>query len=195
MENNIKQLFSFVYNKGRDIQYKTLNGEQIDGKSVWNSIEKKVKNIIILDEIKYNDSLHSIYEKMDKIIEKFDIANNEYNPVANHFFLQLKNLVSTKSNFIIHVYRILQIAYNAGQLSILLENKKLNEEISEFVLQNNMLDLDTYVSKDNQKNISMNIQDHVMDDVLDDVEQKGGYTDNYKKKYLKYKQKYLNLKK
>ena len=190
MENKIKQLFSFVYDKAREVQQRTLNGEQIDGKAVWNSFESKVKDIKFDSVLTYNMNLHELYERMDKIIEKYDLSKNEFNPVANHFFLQLKNLVLTKSNFIIHVYRVLQIAYNAGQLSVLLENKKINDEIIEFVLQNNMLNLDTYISKDNQNIIDMHIQNHTMTDII----QKGGNYDNYRQKYLKYKQKYLNLK-
>ena len=147
--------------------------------------------------LKYNDSLYELYEKMDKIIEKYDLASNEFNPITNHFFLQLKNLVKTKSNFIIYINRVLQIAYNAGQLSVLLENNKLNDDIKQFTLQNNMLDLDTYVSADNQNIINMVIHDHIISDVITDTNadsiQKGGNL--YKLKYLKYKQKYLELKK
>ena len=183
MENKIKQLYKFVFDKAREVQHKTLRDEQIDGKAVWNSIEVKIKDIKLDMNLKYNDSLYELYEKMDKIIEKYDLASNEFNPITNHYFLQLKNLVKTKSNFIIYINRVLQIAYNAGQLSVLLENNKLNDDIKQFTLQNNMLDLDTYVSTDNQNIINMVIHDHIMSDVI----QKGG--NSYKQKYLKYKTK------
>jgi protein-arginine kinase activator protein McsA len=59
-----------------------------------------------------------------------------------------------------------------------------------------MLDLDTYVSIDNQNIINMKIHDHIISDVITDSIansiQKGGNL--YKQKYLKYKQKYLELK-
>ena len=197
MENKIKQLYKFVFDKAREVQHKTLKDEQIDGKAVWNSIEVKIKDIKLDMDLKYNDSLYELYEKMDKIIEKYDLASNEFNPITNHYFLQLKNLVKTKSNFIIYINRVLQIAYNAGQLSVLLENNKLNDDITQFTLQNNMLDLDTYVSTDNQNIINMKIHDHIISDVVNDSNansiQKGGNL--YKLKYLKYKQKYLELKK
>jgi hypothetical protein len=197
MENKIKQLYKFVFDKAREVQHKTLSGEQIDGKAVWNSIEVKIKDIKLDINLEYNHSLYELYEKMDKIIEKYDLASNEFNPITNHFFLQLKNLVKTKSNFIIYINRVLQIAYNAGQLSVLLENNKLNDDIKQFTLQNNMLDLDTYVSTDNQNIINMKIHDHIISDVIADSNansiQKGGNL--YKLKYLKYKQKYLELKK
>ena len=157
--NKIKRLYDLVYNISRNIQIRILRGEEIDGKSIWQNIEKKVIHIIIKEEIEYNNSLKDLYERMDKLIIKYDLANNEYNPISNHYFLQLKNLVKTKSNFIIQINRILQIAFNAGNLSIFLENNRLNDEIIHFVLENNMLQLDTYVSIDSQYNIDKLISD------------------------------------
>ena len=69
--------------------------------------------------------------------------------------MQLKNLVEKKSEFKIKMNRILQLAYNAGQLNIFFQNinkfslpeqEKLNE-IKDFVLENKLDILDTYISQ------------------------------------------------
>ena len=145
---------------------------------------------------------------MDDIDIKFNMSANENDPISNHYFLQLKNLVVKKSNFIIQINRILQIAFNVGQLSIFIENNKLDmdrrDEISRFIYMNDMLNVDTYVSIDKQKEIDKLLDDHLVHSIiskssLKDLQnlrdlQNGG-NNIYYQKYMKYKIKYNNLKK
>jgi len=132
--------------------------------------------------------------------------DNEFKIISNHFFMQLKNLVTTKSNFKIQLNRVLQLAYNIGQLSIflqkLIENKedfkeeeriKLNE-IHQIVMEHRLDVLDTYISIENQNKINKILKD-IYFDFNDIIQQDGGNIHNFKEKYLKYKQKYLKLKK
>lgn len=116
------------------------------------------------------------------------MSNNETNPKSNHFLLQLRNLVQKKSNFIIKINRILQLGFNAGQLSIYIEKntlpidraKKIKKLLNEYKLDK----LETYVDLQKQKQINEQINKQ--------INQSGGY--NYYQKYLKYKNKYLQLK-
>jgi hypothetical protein len=112
------------------------------------------------------------------------MTENEFNPKSNHFLLQLRNLVKAKSNFIIKVNRILQLGFNAGQLSIFIEKNTLPEDrlkiISKLFNKYKLNKLETYVSQENQEIIDK------------ELPQSGGY--DYKQKYLKYKQKYLEYK-
>lgn len=182
----INDLFLNAYEKGRDVQIRTHDGEEVDGKEVWQKLEEKVKKIEI-SEIKYNDSLNEIYKKIDEIDEKFLMTKNEFNPKSNHFLLQLKNLVVSKSNFIIKINRVLQLGYNAGQLSIFIEKNTLPEDRAEIVKEvfnkYKLNDLETYVSLNKQDDINKQLKE---------IKQDGGNLD-YKQKYLKYKQKYIQL--
>jgi hypothetical protein len=110
----------------------------------------------------------------------------KYNPKSNHFFMQLKNLVDKKSEFIIQVNRLLQIAFNAGQLSVFIEEKEIPEDIIEFIKTYNLLSIDTYVSDTNQEIINKKLKSIKLNLV-------GGFTDYYSK-YKKYKMKYMKLK-
>jgi len=199
MDNKIKFLFNETYKIAQKVQKL-----KIDGKVIWGKIEEKVKDITI-DNLEYNKTLNPIYDEMDKIIYKYNMNDNEFKIISNHFFMQLKNLVTTKSNFKIQLNRVLQLAYNIGQLSIflqkLIENKedfkeeeriKLNE-IHQIVMEHRLDVLDTYISIENQNKINKILKDIYFD--FNDIIQQGGNIHNFKEKYLKYKQKYLKLKK
>ena len=192
--NNLQRIYNSVYKIAQYVQLSNING-----KDIWKKIESIIEHIKF-EPLYYNDSLKSIYEKMNDIKNYEDIKNNENNPIYNHFFLQLRNLVETKSNFIIYLNRVAQIAYNAGQLSIFIDRDNLNQDLKKFVLENNMLDLNTYISIENQNIIDMILNQHNIDNIVNNINniielsQNGGYNNTYKLKYLKYKQKYTNLK-
>jgi len=178
--SKLKKLFRNVYDTARDVQNKEQNNEKIDGRAIWNEIEGRVKGIDI-EGLEYREELKPIYEKMDRVIDKYEMRDSEMVPISNHFFMQLKNLVDKKSNFQIKINRVLQIAYNIGQLSIFIERNKLPRDIVDFVKEHNLFDLDTYISLENQQIIS--------ERYLRDFNG-GSY---YYSKYLKYKTKYLQL--
>ena len=154
---SVKNLFMEAYEAGRNVQIKEHAGQDMDGKTVWASLETKTgklkdKNLSTEsgELIKYNSNLEKIYDEMDKIILKFKMNESEFSPKSNHFFCQLKNLVKSKSNFNIQLNRVMQLGFNAGQLSVFIENKTLpsdrNDEITHFVKQNSMLELETYIN-------------------------------------------------
>ena len=183
--SKLKKLFRNVYDTARDVQTKEQNKEDIDGRVIWNEIQGRVKHIDIKG-LEYRKELKPIYEKMDHVIDKYEMRASEMVPISNHFFMQLKNLVDTKSNFQIELYRILQIAYNIGQLSIFIERGKLQQDIVDFVEEHKLLDLDTYISLENQQIINERYLRYF------NIDMKGG--SYYYSKYLKYKTKYLQLK-
>ena len=91
---------------------------------------------------------------MNNIILRFGMDKSEFNPKSNHFFCQLMNLVDKKSNFEIKLNKIMQLGFNAGQLSVFLERNTLpvdrKDIITDFIERNNMIDLDTYVNTETQ---------------------------------------------
>ena len=189
--NSVQKLYKTIYDIAIQVQISGING-----KDIWKKIESMIENIK-LEPLYYNDTLKVIYSNMNNIPNYEDIQNNESNPISNHFFLQLRNLVETKSAFIIYLNRIGQLAYNAGQLSVFIDKNNLNQDIKKFVLENNMLDINTYISIENQNIIDMILNQNNIDKIIEIIKnilsQQGG-NNNYLQKYLKYKQKYINLK-
>jgi len=164
MTTTVQQLFLKAFRAGREVQIKEHSGETVDGRLIWNELEqttKKLKDMPFTKDghiLKYNMSLESIYREMNDIITHFGMDKSEFNPKSNHFFCQLMNLVDKKSNFEMKLNKIMQLGFNAGQLSIFLERKTLpvdrQDVITDFIQRNNMLELNTYVSAEKQEIIN-----------------------------------------
>ncbi len=195
MDSNIKFWFDMSFQQGKLVQVREQSGEKdVDGRAIWGAIESQVSDIKITEELNYKKSLRPIYEEMNKLIEKYNMEASEFEPKSNHFFMQLKNLVEKKSGFRIHFNRVLQLGFNAGQLSMLFE--KIPSDVKDFVLANKLLELDTYISQKKQKLINEKYLDGTKyDKVRENIHSLGGGGDKYQRKYYKYKAKYLQLKK
>jgi hypothetical protein len=160
----VQKLYEKAFYSGKEVQMKEQLGEEVDGRAVWNALEstcKGLKDQLLVNHgevLQYNFSLKPIYEEMNHIIKVFAMDKSEFNPKSNHFFCQLVNLVDKKSNFEIKLNKIMQLGFNAGQLSIFLERNTLpkdrNEIILDFVVRNNMLELNTYVNAETQEIIN-----------------------------------------
>jgi hypothetical protein len=190
-----RELYEMSFRMGVDIQMKEHSGQTINGQAEWNKLEDKtgrLKNIVLLNDdisLKYNINLKPIYEMMKVYIEKFRMDGpNEFSPKSNHFFCQLMNLVDKKSNFEIKLNKIMQIGFNAGQLSVFIDRNTLPsdriDEIKKFIQINNMFDLDTYVSSD--------VQDIINNKYLREFHLNGGY---YKKKMSRSSKRKISKKK
>ena len=152
----VQKLYQKSFHAGREVQMREQSGEEVDGRSIWNELEittKGLKDQVLIHHeqiLQYNTSLKPIYREMKDIIIEFGMDKSEFIPKSNHFFCQLMNLVDKKSNFEIKLNKIMQLGFNAGQLSVFLERKTLPVDriniITEFIERNNMLDLDTYVN-------------------------------------------------
>lgn len=160
----VQKLYEKAFYAGREVQMREQSGEEVDGRAIWNELEITTKGlkdqVLTYDEqiLKYNTSLKLIYNEMKDIIIEFGMDKSEFNPKSNHFFCQLMNLVDKKSNFEIKLNKIMQLGFNAGQLSVFLDRNTLpidrSNIITEFIERNNMLDLNTYVSIETQQIIN-----------------------------------------
>ena len=160
----VQILYEKSFLSGRKVQIEEQSGEKVDGRAVWNELESTIGKLLDIpltnhsEILKYNQNLIIKYREMNDIIREFGMDTSEFNPKSNHFFCQLMNLVDKKSNFVIKLNKIMQIGFNAGQLSVFLERKTLPvdriEIISNFIRTNNMLDLNTYVTQENQEIIN-----------------------------------------
>ena len=156
----VKELYEKAFHAGREVQMIEHSGHQVDGRAIWSELERSTKELkdqtlTYHDEIlNYNLSLIPIYREMNNIILEFDMDKSEFDPKSNHFFCQLMNLVDKKSNFEIKLNKIMQLGFNAGQLSVFLERNTLPEDrmviITDFIESNNMLELETYVNIETQ---------------------------------------------
>lgn len=146
-KNNIQRMFNSVIKKAYQVQEKEHAGEKIDGREVWQTIEKEIIHHIPAGLL-YNDSLKPIYGVMNELIEKYHLDDKKK---PDHFLLQLKNLVVAKSEWNIYLNRVLQIAYNIGQLCyFILKTDKIPADIIKFFNDNNLNRLSSYVSTENQ---------------------------------------------
>lgn len=161
----VRQFYEKAFKAGKEVQIREQAGEEVDGRAIWNVLEnetKKLKDVVLSSAdgqiLEYNSSLKPIYEEMNSIIVRFGMDTSEFNPKSNHFFCQLMNLVDKKSAFQIKLNKIMQLGFNAGQLSVFIENNALpvdrRDTIMEFILKNNMFQLDTYVSQEIQEIIN-----------------------------------------
>jgi len=156
-KTNIELWFNKGFVSGVEVQILQHSNVFIDGKHVWNEIETKLtylKDVDLIDDadkiIKYNFELEEIYKQMDLIINEFKMDLFEYEPLSNHFFIQLKNIPNAKSNFNVRINRIVQLGFNAGQLSVFIEKNTLPEDrrkiISDFIEKYKLFDINTYIS-------------------------------------------------
>jgi hypothetical protein len=160
----VQKLYEKAFLAGREVQIREQSGEEVDGRAIWNQLEittKGLKDQVLTHNeqiLQYNTSLKPIYSEMKDIIIEFGMDKSEFNPKSNHFFCQLMNLVDKKSNFEIKLNKIMQLGFNAGQLSIFLERNTLPADrsiiITEFIRRNNMLDINTYVGLETQQIIN-----------------------------------------
>lgn len=162
----VRQFYKKAFRSGREVQMKEQSGKEIDGRAIWNELEstsKELKDVVLLSIdgshiIQYNESLKPVYEEMKRIITRFGMDTSEFDPKSNHFFCQLMNLVDKKSAFQIKLNKIMQLGFNAGQLSVFIEKNTLlydrHDTITDFILTNKMLELDTYVDPEIQEIIN-----------------------------------------
>jgi hypothetical protein len=202
----IVELWNNMIKLGIAVQNAEHAGKTVDGRFVWQSVEAFVSSVNIKElvgkDLLYNASLGETYEKMEELVQKYKMDEHEFDPKQNHFFMQLMNLVKKKSGFVVALNRILQLAYNVGQLSYFIIHKETADDVVEFVESHNLKKIETYLTPEVLNEINMIVSAHVdtlkinetiNEHILKLSEMEGGKP-NYKKKYLKYKSKYLKLK-
>jgi hypothetical protein len=166
---NIVKLFNLTYYMAKYVQEFEHCGFDMNGKYIWSEIEKNISSDII-EGAEYNvKKLNEAYDEMDIIIKNLDLEENEFKPKSNHFFMQLKNLIVKKSEYKVRANRILQIAFNAGQLSYFIENNKIPNSMIEVVKKYELDKLSTYIN-----DVSIELIDNFINN-----EMKGGFNDKF----------------
>ena len=187
--DSINEILGREWQISRIINYKRVNNLQEIYDFVHNTLKIYGESN---DDIKYkiNPKLHLIY----------------------HFYLQLARIPLNKK---LELITLLQIAYNVGQLSVHLDDESIfTPEAKDYYHINKLHDINSYI---NLSNIIQNFKvDHkdILNKIMIGLKDKinivltGGFRKknpndvenlesktNYLNKYLKYKKKYLSLKK
>lgn len=199
----IQQLFYLAIQYGYQSYAKSLNGQES-----WNKLKDKLDSTKICEwQISRNFSngfvssnIEQIYSKIHDDLEmhgeegdmdKYSITKVQWERF--HFVLQT---IRIPKNSHCSLQKIIQIAFNIGQYRAANENMNYRPEVIEFITSNNLDKVESYI------NISVcKIYDKLLDESIKLIEttlptlHKGGMNKNYYTKYLKYKNKYLYLKK
>ena len=211
----IYELFNEVVDYGFQVRTKKLNGLNL-----WNAIKSdfntdsgnckwiltvNIPNDASDEDIEEND-LNKIYDFYHDVLgmrggdedsEKLD-ANDKKGKKEwekYHFFLQLARIPKNND---CSMLRLMQVAYNIGQLKAVMETGFYSKDARTFLDENNLTKLDTYVDV---SKCTFGTEEQV-DDIIEKIRSKnpkniditgqnGG--SNYLYKYLKYKAKYKAL--
>ena len=203
--NKIK---NFVQNSSQQDGLNKIN--KILQKSEWN-IGVKINSTINFNIEEIYNYVHGDTENDLKIFgeegdeEAKALSHDDWE--KNHFFLQL---IRIPKNNKINLVRLLQVAYNLGQLSVYLENNDnfYSSKAMEYFKTNKLDEISSYIKLTPEQHEELNntssINEFVSDVntfILEQTEQVGGKNNEknneeiYKKKYNKYKNKYVELKK
>jgi hypothetical protein len=112
-----------------------------------------------------------------------------------HFYLQLIRIIKNSPEF--NLVKLCQIAYNIGQLSVYIDSDKVYDgNPRDFYYINNLNQINSYVDVKLCSIDSNKLENLIkkINEKLKELKKQSGGSFNYYNKYLKYKQKYLQLK-
>lgn len=138
----LQKMWDHSYMCGR-----SARGLQMDGKKVW----QVVKSAADRDEKSHLKETGKAFkfewrtEHLEKLKSTLDLEKYDDKKMPDHFLLQLFNIPLKKVADGQHLERLLQVAYNAGQLSIDLDDMP---DIKKFVTRDHpkFLELSNFVS-------------------------------------------------
>lgn len=191
----MEALFNLVKNYGYIVRTNNLNGL-----TSWNEMEKLLSTIIHCDGLAWSINLVKVNrERLTSIGEAYTYVHDELGMLGEadkteksnpnwekfHFFLQLVRIPKKNP---CNLERLCQIAYNLGQLSAVKDDSVYTQAVKEFYKMNNLGAMRTYtarecvISAEDLEKIKQLIDNKIIGS-------------GYLHKYLKYKKKYLQLKK
>ncbi len=187
MFEKLKKIFTQVKEYGK---YTRIN--KLDGLLQWN----KLKGILLMSDVKgeWNPKVKTFFIDMrsDLKIQECESETEDHNIwEKHHFYLQHARIPTLNFNDA-KLVRLIQIAYNAGQLEALWNDNFYTQKMRDYYDQNNLKNIETYMSEDSLIKLNNSITNEMvenLEDVISEQEIK-----NYNNKYLKYKNKYLKLK-
>lgn len=126
-----------------------VRSNKMDGLEAWSKVKKITEKYINKILFKWTSKLLFVYQILKSLGvtgDDDDIKNETWAP--NHFLLQLGRIVKNNINDP-EIIRLLQIAYNLGQLKICIDQEKFPYTFEQltFYKENNLKDLLSYFDK------------------------------------------------
>lgn len=165
--NNSVQISSIIniWNKVIDLGMSLRNkhSNNLDGLAVWNNLKSSVVDISkdpLIKWSKTHDKIVYSLSEMKNSLREYDEDNNFIE--RNHFLLQILNI--PKNDPTVSFNKLIQIAFNIGQLMPELNDKKFGFNIQQIFNDNKLNEINTYISnKDLEK---YKISQNEIDDIL-----------------------------
>ena len=199
MTEKLENLFDQIKEYGKYIR----NNKPDQGGTAWGELKKILESNVrgewnpkVKEFFVYMRSDLKIQECENEIPIKDEVERHKMWE-KHHFYLQHARIPTLNFNEA-SLTRLLQIAYNVGQLEAVWDDKFefYTYELKGYYNQNSLYKMETYM--DNKSLIKLN--DAITDDMIEKLYKilnqqvmKGGSI--YKAKYIKYKNKYMSLKK
>lgn len=179
-----------LWNTTLNIGYNVRKNKK-DGLKAWQPLKSEYVNYLVDGKktLKINKNLDNlenlIYDIGNDITDHTDVKVKIGSEILDntteihHFFIQHFR-IPKMGNYELPIIKLLQIAYNAGQYKCEEEKKSYSKTVVDFYNTHKLAEIITYIDADKaQLEISYDMP----------INKGGCYT-----KYIKYKSKYLNLK-
>lgn len=139
-----------------DFGYKVRKSGE-DGLESWNKIKKCL--ITVSTSGQWNPEIKNVYTYMKNdlgIKEELSECDNKVTWEKNHFYLQHARILTLNFDEP-KVYRLMQIAYNVGQLRAIFDDDFYTVEMKKYYNENELDDMTTYMSLESLESINNSI--------------------------------------
>jgi hypothetical protein len=152
-----------------DFKFKTKSGEILSKIKVNKILIEKINKLIETQKYNYDES----DKDQDKVKLELNSVKLDNQVEIDHFFIQHYRLLVT-SNFELSALKLMQVAYNIGQLKAQNKFNKYDDKLMEYYKSNNLNNISTFVDIDDVK-------------LVKDTSQTGGFKLNTLKLFYKFK--------
>jgi hypothetical protein len=152
-----------------DFKFKTKSGEILSKIKVNKILIEKINKLIETQKYNYDES----DKDQDKVKLELNSVKLDNQVEIDHFFIQHYRLLVT-SNFELSALKLMQVAYNIGQLKAQNKFNKYDDKLMEYYKSNNLNNISTFVDIDDVK-------------LVKDTAQTGGFKLNTLKLFYKFK--------
>lgn len=150
-----------------DFKFKTKSGEILSKVKVNKKLVEKINTLIETKKYKYDED-DKDHEKVKLEINSIEL-DNQVEP--EHFFIQHYRILVT-SKFELSPMKLMQVAYNIGQLKAQNKIKKYDDKLMEYYKSNNLNNINTFIEINESK-------------LVKESEQQGGFRSTQLYKFKK----------
>ena len=162
---NIKDIWVKVIDLTEHLRKKYK--DNLDGLGLWNNLKKNLVDIQKDDLINWNSNHERIIYSLSEMKNSLKEYDDKKQLIEkNHFLLQLFNI--PKKDVTAPFTRLIQLAFNIGQLKPLLNDKSFGFNVKQIFADNKLDQIETYMDDDNLAKYKIFQND--IDDILTSIE-------------------------